>query len=299
MNEQVTAVIPTYNNSDGALELARLLMLHFPSFHIVIVDDGSDENHWKHLLTLPQTPNVKKIRLSNNFGQHAALYAGLAHVNTTYALTMDDDHRELVPHIPSLLEAASRGNCAVIYGMFTSKRGVLRAVLTRCYRALSGLIGANHGRGSAFRLIRRDLFQPLIQGAGGVQFLDERIRWFTNEISFVPLQMSLSASTSRYSLRDLFRLGFVKSIYATDFPLRLMASIGGFMALVNLVIGTFFLYKKWIDKIEVPGYTSLIVSILFSTGLILFGLGILATYLRQILLRINQAPTFHIQEISE
>jgi polyisoprenyl-phosphate glycosyltransferase len=111
--------------------------------------------------------------------------------------------------------------------------------------------------------------------------------------------MSLSASTSRYSLRDLFRLGFVKSIYATDFPLRLMASIGGFMALVNLVIGTFFLYKKWIDKIEVPGYTSLIVSILFSTGLILFGLGILATYLRQILLRINQAPTFHIQEISE
>ena len=299
MNEQVTAVIPTYNNSDGALELARLLMLHFPCFHIVIVDDGSDENHWKHLLTLPQTPNVKKIRLSKNFGQHAALYAGLAHVNTTYALTMDDDHRELVPHIPSLLEAASRGNRAVIYGMFTSKRGVLRTVLTRCYRALSGLIGANHGRGSAFRLIRSDLFQPLIQGAGGVQFLDERIRWFTNEISFVPLQMRISASTSRYSLRDLFRLGFVKSIYATDFPLRLMASIGGFMALVNLVIGTFFLYKKWIDKIEVPGYTSLIVSILFSTGLILFGLGILATYLRQILLRINQAPTFHIQEISE
>jgi hypothetical protein len=64
-------------------------------------------------------------------------------------------------------------------------------------------------------------------------------------------------------------------------------------------IGTFFLYKKLIDKIEVPGFTSLIVSVLFSTGILLFGLGILATYLRQILMRINQVPTFHVQEVAE
>ena len=299
MNEQVTAVIPTYNNSDGALELAGQLMLHFPSFHIIIVDDGSDEDHWKHMLDFPHAPNIKKIRLSKNFGQHAALYAGLAQVKTSFVLTMDDDHQELVPHITSLLEAASRDKSAVIYGLFDAKRSALRTVLTRCYRTLSRLIGANHGRGSAFRLIRRDLFQPLTQGAGGVQFLDERIRWFTNEISFVPLNVCISPSKSRYTLRDLFRLSVGKSMYATDFPLRLMASIGGLMALINLGIGTFFLYKKWIDKIEVPGFTSLIVSVLFSTGLILFGLGILATYLRQILLRINQAPTYHIQEISE
>jgi dolichol-phosphate mannosyltransferase len=78
-----------------------------------------------------------------------------------------------------------------------------------------------------------------------------------------------------------------------------MAVFGALMALVNLGIGTFFLYKKLIDKIEVPGFTSLIVSVLFSTGLLLFGVGILATYLRQILLRVNHAPTYHIQEVSE
>jgi dolichol-phosphate mannosyltransferase len=78
-----------------------------------------------------------------------------------------------------------------------------------------------------------------------------------------------------------------------------MAAFGGLMALVNLGIGTFFLYKKLIDKIEVPGFTSLIVSVLFSTGILLFGLGILATYLRQILMRINQVPTFHVQEVAE
>jgi dolichol-phosphate mannosyltransferase len=78
-----------------------------------------------------------------------------------------------------------------------------------------------------------------------------------------------------------------------------MAVFGALMALVNLAIGSFFLYKKLIDKIEVPGFTSLIVSVLFSTGLLLFGLGILATYLRQILLRVNHAPMYHIQEILE
>lgn len=299
MNEQVTAVIPTYNNSDGVIELIRRLMLDFPSFQIIIVDDGSDASHWDKLKYFPYSPNVKKIRLAKNFGQHAALYAGISNVKTNYVLTMDDDHKDLVPHITSLLESAKRGKSAVIYGMFGAKRSALRTLFTLCYRALSRMIGANHGKGSGFRLIRRELFEPLIRGAGGVQFLDERIRWYTNEISFVPLNVTVSSSKSRYSLFDLFRLSLSKSVYATDFPLRLMASVGGLMAIVNFIIGTFFLYKKLINKIEVPGFTSLIVSVLFSSGLLLFGFGIFATYLRQILLRMNDAPTYHIQEISE
>jgi dolichol-phosphate mannosyltransferase len=160
-------------------------------------------------------------------------------------------------------------------------------------------VGVGHGKGSGFRLLRSDLVQALSKNAGGVQFLDERIRWFTDEIGFVSLDVKVESFKSRYSLGKLLSLSIGKSFYATDFPLRFMAVFGALMALVNLAIGSFFLYKKLIDKIEVPGFTSLIVSVLFSTGLLLFGLGILATYLRQILLRVNHAPMYHIQEILE
>lgn len=299
MNDQVTVVIPTFNNSKGAIDLVQLLTVHFPSFHLIVVDDGSKASHWEQLKSFSSIPRLKKIRLAKNFGQHAALYAGMSQVKTAYVITMDDDHQDLVAHIPTLLAATSSGSHAVIYGLFTVRRTWLRSTLTAAYRLFSGMVGAGHGKGSGFRLLRNDLVQSLCKDAGGVQFLDERIRWFTDEITFVSLKVNVGSFKSRYSLGRLISLSIGKSFYATDFPLRLMAVFGALMALVNLGIGTFFLYKKLIDKIEVPGFTSLIVSVLFSTGLLLFGVGILATYLRQILLRVNHAPTYHIQEISE
>ena len=299
MNDQVTVVIPTYNNADGAIEMVELLSKHFPAFQLVVVDDGSRIHHWEQLKAYPSSPMLKKIRLAKNFGQHAALFAGMGYVHTDYMLTMDDDHQELVSHIPPLLDIASKDQRAMVYGLFNVKRTNLRLFLTMGYRAISSLVGANHGKGSGFRLMRKELFEPIRSSAGSVQFLDECIRWYTNDICFVPLNVTLTPFKSRYSLRNLLNLSLGKAFYSTDFPLRFMAAFGGLMALVNLGIGTFFLYKKLIDKIEVPGFTSLIVSVLFSTGILLFGLGILATYLRQILMRINQVPTFHVQEVAE
>ena len=107
MNDQVTVVIPTFNNAKGATDLVKLLALNFPSFHIIIVDDGSDASHWDQLKSFSQVPRLKKIRLAKNFGQHAALYAGMSQVKTTYMITMDDDHQKLVTQIPALLAASS------------------------------------------------------------------------------------------------------------------------------------------------------------------------------------------------
>jgi dolichol-phosphate mannosyltransferase len=299
MNDQVTVVIPTYNNSVGAIELVNLLSTQYPAFQLIVIDDGSQVSHWEQLKAHTSTVKLKKIRLAKNFGQHAALYAGMGYVKTDYMLTMDDDHQELVAQIPRLLDAASREQRTMVYGMFDVNRAKLRSLLTMGYRVISSLVGANHGKGSGFRLMHKELFEPIRSSAGSVQFLDERIRWYTNDICFVPLNVTITPFKSRYSLRNLLNLSLGKAFYSTDFPLRFMAAFGGLMALVNLGIGTFFLYKKLIDKIEVPGFTSLIVSVLFSTGILLFGLGILATYLRQILMRINQVPTFHVQEVAE
>ncbi len=299
MIDQVTVVIPTYNNVNGLIEVLEVLWKQFPEIQVVVVDDGSDVSHWERLKSFNSTSRVTKIRLAKNFGQHAALYAGMSKVKTRYLITMDDDHQNLVSHIPDLLAAATSGDHLVVYGLFDVRRSWFRSLFTFGYRMLSRLVGAGHGKGSGFRLIRRELVQAIEADADGVQFLDERIRWFTNNIGFVSIPVRVKSFQSRYSLGKLLSLSIGKSFYATDFPLRFMAFFGAFMSLVNLGVGSFFLYKKLIHKIEVPGFTSLIVSILFSSGLLLFGLGILATYLRQILLRVNHAPVYHIQELLE
>ena len=93
MNDQVTVVIPTFNNSKGAIDLIQLLAVHFPAFHLIVVDDGSEATHWEQLKSFSSLPRLKKIRLAKNFGQHAALFAGMGYVHTDYMLTMDDDHQ--------------------------------------------------------------------------------------------------------------------------------------------------------------------------------------------------------------
>lgn len=292
----LSIVIPSYNNSDGLIALIEALQREYPEAQIVAVDDGSEPEHWMKLLAFSGSPKLQKIRLAKNFGQHAALLAGFSKCNTEWVLTMDDDHLELVDKIKALLPLCDKNKALVFYGLFSVQRNILRLSLAGIYRIISRMMGAGHGKGSGFRLIHQSIYIPLFSDSSNFTFIDERIRWYTNQIMFVDLNAKISPRKSRYRILDLIGIGLGKSFYATDFPLRLITFIGAFMALVNVLIGSFFLYKKLIDKIDVPGFTSLIVSILFSSGLLLFGIGILANYIRQLLLRVNNAPVFHIQE---
>ena len=85
-------------------------------------------------------------------------------------------------------------------------------------------------------------------------------------------------------------------MYSTAIPLKAVTFTGFSLAAINFLIGIFFLRKYLIDKIEIKGYTSLIVSILFSTGLIIFCIGVIAQYMRAILTNLNNAPTYHISD---
>ena len=295
--EHITIVIPTLNNSNGVIAMLNALVAKYPSLNVIVVDDGSAADHWRNLTAYKGPGTIQKIRLAKNFGQHAALLAGFSRVKTQWCITMDDDHLELVDQIPTLVEAAQDNNNVVVYGLFKVKRSLLRHLLSTVYRIGSRVVGAGFGKGSGFRLLHTSIFDPLVNHSSDVQFIDERIRWYTNAISFVDIDKEITPFESRYSIGGLFKIGLGKAFYSTDFPLRFLAVVGATMAFINFVLGAFFLYKKYIHKIEVPGYTSLIVSILFSTGLLLFGIGILATYLRKVLLKMNHAPAFHIQEI--
>lgn len=297
--KEFTIVIPTFNNAENCIRLIERLLDTLPKAHIVVIDDGSEQLEWKKLVEHNFIRPIKRLRLSKNFGQHSALMAGFTHVETEWLLTMDDDHEGLIEHIPLLFKAAEPNQATVIYGLFQVKRPWIRSILVGFYRLLSRCMGLNHGKGSGFRLLHKSIYSAISKNESGLNFIDERLRWYTNEILYVPIPGNYSSRYSRYNLRKLFDLGLNKALFSTDRPLKLMAKLGALMAFVNFIIALFILYKKVVHKIDVPGYTSLIVSILFSTGLLLFGLGLLAVYIRQILLNSNKVPMYQISEIRE
>ena len=302
MNNKIkySIIIPIYNNQEGISVLLDSVV-HYAqntSTEIILVDDFSSDLTWKKLKEFKQKyPEIKIIRLSKNVGQHAATLCGINESLGEFVLTMDDDLNVLPIEFSKLIEKRNQISSKVVYGEIDAKLGWKRKLLTFLYKKASKIEGKNKGRGSSFRLIEGQLARTMAAQHSNFVFIDEFLLWYTDEVEFVQVEKNDDSSrVSRYSTRDLIQKTGHLIMYSSDFPLKLVTYLGFIMSGVNLLIGVFFLYRKFIDKITEEGYASLIVSILFSTGLIIFSLGILSQYVRKILRNQNNEPLYYISE---
>lgn len=299
---QYSFVIPTFNNSRDLPSICEDIALVFQdfSYEIILVDDGSTDNTWETIHSLSQNvQTITALRLSMNFGQHPATLCGIQFSKGQHVITLDDDKEIHPSEAMKMIEQQKISAAAVVYGTFPSLDSFLIRSLKTLYRIVSRLSGKNRGQGSSFRLIDGELARKIVSSNHQFSFIDELILWYTNSIEFVPINRSENQSTiSRYKLPGLILTTINIMLFSSAIPLRLVTFFGFLLALINFIFGGIILFKKYVGKIEVDGYTSLIVSVLFSTGMIITCIGIIAMYLRHLLLKTNQKPLFHVAEKS-
>jgi glycosyltransferase involved in cell wall biosynthesis len=302
-NSKYSLVIPVFNSGKELFHLHKEIVESLSEkidLEIIYVDDFSQDDSWdilKELKRNDEKSQVKIIRLGKNFGQHAATLCGIENSTGDIILTMDDDLQVLPSKFLILIEVYKKSSSQVVYGEYNKKQSLSRQFFTYFYKKIARLEGKNKGKGSSFRLIKAELAKRLPENHRHFIFIDEFLIWYTSKISFVKIENnSNSILKSRYKLGNLFRTTGKVILYSTEIPLKFVTYLGFSLAFVNSIVGCFFIYKYFIDKIAVQGYASLIVSILFSTGIILFSLGIITQYLRLILKNINNAPLYHIDE---
>ena len=296
----LSVVVPVFNNSKGIEALYDALANFFQSdtTEFIFVDDFSQDSSWEELKKLRiKDQRVKIIRLAKNFGQHAASLCGFAHSTGTFVLTIDDDLEVLPNEFQKLIDHQKATNAQVVYGEYRQQESTFKRLLKGVYKLASKLEGAKKGRGSSFRLINGEIARKLANNHKQFVFIDEFLLWYTDLVEFVPIQNNPSPlRKSRYKTKGLINTTANVIMYSTAIPLKAVTFTGFSLAAVNFLIGIFFLRKYLIDKIEVQGYTSLIISILFSTGLIIFCIGVIAQYMRAILTNLNNAPTYYISD---
>lgn len=293
-------VIPVYNNSKGISDLYEAISFFFKTnlAEFIFVDDFSQDSSWEELKKIrAKDQRCKIIRLSKNFGQHAATLCGFAESNGEFVLTLDDDLEVLPTEFQKLIDKQEITKAKVVYGEYQQEESTFKRLLKSIYKRASKLEGAKKGRGSSFRLIEGEIARKLSDSHKQFVFIDEFLLWYTHEIEFVTVINNPSAlRKSRYKTKGLIRTTANVVMYSTAIPLKAVTFTGFSLAAINFLIGIFFLRKYFIDKIEIKGFTSLIVSILFSTGLIIFCIGVIAQYMRAILTNLNNAPTYHISD---
>lgn len=300
-----SVIVPVFNSEDTLEELFSRTRAVFEqleaTFEIIFVEDCGRDDSWKVLQQMKKEyPElITAIKLHRNYGQHNATICGFSFARGEFIITIDDDLQHPPEELVKLINEQKEDDADIVYGVFNRKQhSRIRNLGSRSVRRTSRLLLEGTGKGSSFRLIKKDIISKLLENTIHFVFIDQLLLWHTNDIAFVVVEHhKRRLKKSGYTTKKLFKLVSDLTYFYTNIPLKLMVWGGLVMSFVFFLFGLRFILQKWLFNVTVPGYTSTIVTILFSTGIIVFSLGIIGGYLSRIYMVQSKKPPFTIKKV--
>jgi glycosyltransferase involved in cell wall biosynthesis len=299
----LSVVIPVFRSSATLRLLAARLFAVLNdaglAYEIVLVEDGGDDDSWQILRDLhaENGDRIVAIQLMRNYGQHNALMCGFRHARGEVVVTMDDDLQNPPEEIPKLLEAMRTGGYDLVYGRYATKRHSTwrnsgSALVGRFYR----LVFASSIQVTSFRAIHRSLLETIFAYDLNFTFIDGLLAWNTQRIGQVDVDhQPRSAGRSGYSLRKLIVLGLNLFTNFSLLPLQVVSAIGVAVSSAGFLLALYYLVLALLSRIAVPGYASIIITILIIGGTQLLALGIIGEYLGRLHLNVNRKPQYQVR----
>ena len=271
----------------------------------IFVDDGAEDNSPAILDELSKRHDwVHVINLSRNFGQHPATIAGILHSSGDWVVTLDEDLQHQPNEIPRLFNAILEGSQDIAYARAPSAvhENWFRDLGSRGFKYLMTKATGNPliRNFNSYRLIRGPIARAAASVCGHETYFDIALSWFTQRVKTVTVELKdervVSGKRSGYSPRKLLSHARRMIVSAHSKFLRIGALIGLSALLLAFCYGLLILFQKLLFTIgmDVKGWTSIFLSILFFGGIISFMIGVVLEYLSVILLHIQGKPTFFV-----
>jgi B-glycosyltransferase, glycosyltransferase family 2 protein len=269
-------------------------------YEIILVDDRSPDNSWEVMKVLSsQNSKIKSIRLSRNFGQHSAIFAGLTKTKGDWVVVMDCDMQDQPKEIAKLYKKALEGYDIVLGQRENRKDKFLKKLTSKLfYKVFNYLSGANFDNNVAnFGIYHQKTIKSILDMKDYVKFFSLFINWIGFKSISIPIEHGeREEGKSTYSVGRLFKQAFNVIISFSDKPLRLFINFGLSISVLSFIVGIYYLYLALTGKIAQPGFSSLILSIWFLSGIIISGIGIVGVYLGKTFDQTKGRPTFIIDE---
>jgi glycosyltransferase involved in cell wall biosynthesis len=303
----LSVVIPVYGCADclRALyeRLVRVLETRFSSFELIFVDDRSPDGSWPALAKLARSDaRVQAIRLSRNFGQHAAITAGLVRSRGDWTVVMDCDLQDPPEEIPRLHAEALDGGYDVVFAKRKSRyHAWYRRLASRLYfRLMNTFLGTDiDGEYGTFSIMSRkvrDAFVALQERDRHYLFV---LYWLGFEHGSIELERRpRPTGKSGYTWRRLFRHGVAGVFFQTTVLLRWIVYLGFATAAAGLSLAGWLVYLK-VAAHPPPGWTALAVLVLVIGGLITISTGVAGLYIGRIFEQVKARPLYVEDEVVE
>jgi dolichol-phosphate mannosyltransferase len=288
----ISIVAPVYNEEAATLtalveRLKAVVGAITPHMQIVLVDDGSRLPTWNAIAALARTyPDVVALRFARNFGQHAAISAGIDHATGDYVVVMDSDLQDRPEVIPQLYEKARAGNDIVFVKRLQRPDALSTRVSSYLFFKVLNILAedvhdGSHGNFSIISRVVADAFRSVPDRD---RFYAGTVRWLGFPVAEVEAEHGERfGGRPAYGLRGRLRLARRVIIGYSTRLLHAALFLGAAMALVAFVAALWIVITVLSSpERSVPGWPSVFVSVIFVGGLTNIVLGVIGIYLAEL-----------------
>jgi len=309
MNPYLSVVIPVLNEERNIEEiverLSNIIKEHVKKdYEIIFVDDGSDDNTW-NLVEKYHFKDIKirGIRFTRNFGHQYALTAGIAEAKGDVIITMDGDLQHPPELITEFIKKSNEGY-DIIAGQRISSEAttLLKKVFSNCYYYLFNKLStvSMEPRTSDFRLITRKIADIINNLHESDRFYRAIFPWSGFKTYYLKYNApKRGKGKPSFNFVKSFNMGIGGIISFSIFPLVVSIYLGFSIALLSFLYGSYAVIQKLILQNHPPGFTDIIASILFLSGIQLIFIGVIGIYIGKISRQVDGRPSYIIQKIIE
>lgn len=300
----ITVVIPAYNEAGNISAIAQSIARQLKDreeYQIIFVDDGSTDTTLGEIKKAAECENcIKFISFSRNFGHQKALKAGLDHAEGDCVISMDAD----LQHPPELLLTLIqkwRDGYDVVYTIRKESGNtpfLKKTTSALFYKLINSISDVNIPLGAAdFRLIDKRVASELKKFNETWLFLRGAVSWLGfKQIGIEYTVRKRNAGESKYSFSKMIAFAIQGITSFSILPLRVSMLLGFIFSGSSFLYALYSLYLKLFTSRTIPGWTSILLSVLFLGGIQLIFLGVFGEYLGKMFIEIKNRPNYVIKE---
>ena len=306
----VTIIVPCYNE-EAALPYfleaiqkteAEMSAAYGCGFELLFVNDGSKDGTLSVLRQFAkETPNVRYLSFSRNFGKEAAMYAGLREARGDYVVIMDADLQHPPAMLPEMYEGLQSGEYECVAARRESRKGEppIRSFFARCFYKLINRISDTEIVDGAcdFRMMTRQMVDAIVSMGEYNRFSKGIFGWVGFRTKWLPYEnVERVAGETKWSFWKLLLYSLQGIVGFSTVPLAIASVLGILLCVVSFLMVVYIIVKTLLFGDPVSGWPSLACMVMFMGGIQLLCMGILGQYLAKTYLETKHRPIYILAE---
>jgi len=304
MNQEklLSIVVPCFNEESNIEQLINELVpvIKNLNYEIIFVDDGSKDNTFLLIKNISEkNKNISGISLSRNFGHQVAIMAGMQQSKGDLVIMMDADIQHPPQIIPQLIAEYEKGFDIVNTKRLETKgESIFKKLTSKSFYSLINFLSdvKIEPASADFRLMSRKAVDAFLQFEEKDRFTRGLVSWMGFKQSIIEYKASSRYSgKSKYTFKKMFRFGMDGITSFSTKPLRISFYTGFIVFFIGIAYSIYAIIKNILGE-TVPGWTSILVSVLIIGGIQLLSVGIIGEYIARIFNETKARPLYFIKD---